>query len=45
MQVLNALPSASSANLDNFLTEGAEQINYTAQAWKPDGPEIDGLCG
>ena len=32
MAVLNALPSASSAKLTNFLTEGAEQINYTAQA-------------
>jgi len=32
MQVLNALPSASSANLANFLTDGAQQINYTAQA-------------
>jgi hypothetical protein len=32
MQALNALPSASSANLANFLTEGAVQINYTAQA-------------
>jgi hypothetical protein len=32
MQVLNALPSASSANLDNFPTDGAEQINYTAEA-------------
>lgn len=31
-QVLNALPSSSSANLDTFLTEGAVQINYTAQA-------------
>jgi hypothetical protein len=31
-QVLNALPTASSANLENFLTEGAVQINYTAQA-------------
>jgi hypothetical protein len=30
--VLNALPSASSANLANFLTDGAEQVNYTAQA-------------
>ena len=32
MQVLNALPTASSANLANFLTDGAQQINYTAQA-------------
>ena len=32
MHVLNALPSASEANLANFLTDGAEQINYTAQA-------------
>ena len=32
MQVLNALPSASKANLANFLTEGAVQVNYTAQA-------------
>ena len=32
MKVLNALPAASSANLNNFLTEGAEQVNYTAQA-------------
>lgn len=32
MKVLNALPSASSANLDNFLTDGAQQVNYTAQA-------------
>lgn len=32
MQLLNSLPSASSANLANFLTEGAEQVNYTAQA-------------
>jgi hypothetical protein len=32
MQVLNALPSGSSANLANFLTDGAQQINYTAQA-------------
>jgi hypothetical protein len=32
MQVLNALPTASKANLDTFLTDGAEQINYTAQA-------------
>ena len=30
--VLNALPSASSANLTNFLTTSAQQINYTAQA-------------
>jgi len=32
MQVLNALPSATSANLANFLTDGNQQINYTAQA-------------
>lgn len=32
MHVLNALPNASSANLNNFLTDGAQQINYTAQA-------------
>src|SRR5271170_2006507 len=32
MQVLNALPGASKANLANFLTDGAVQINYTAQA-------------
>jgi hypothetical protein len=32
MQVFNSLPSASSANLENFLTEGNEQMNYTAQA-------------
>jgi hypothetical protein len=32
MQVLNALPSASTANLANFLTDGNQQINYTAQA-------------
>jgi hypothetical protein len=32
MQALNALPSASSANLANFITEGNEPINYTAQA-------------
>ena len=30
--VLNALPSASSAKLANYLTDGAEQVNYTAQA-------------
>jgi len=32
MKVLNSLPDASSANLANFITEGNEQINYTAQA-------------
>jgi hypothetical protein len=30
--LLNSLPSASSASLAKFLTEGAEQVNYTAQA-------------
>jgi len=32
MQVLNALPSGSSANLANFLTEGNQPINFTALA-------------
>jgi hypothetical protein len=32
MAVMNALPSASTANLGSFLTTGAQQINYTAQA-------------
>ena len=32
MKLLNGLPSASSANLANFVTDGNEQINYTAQA-------------
>jgi hypothetical protein len=32
MQLLNGLPSASSANLANFITDANEQINYTAQA-------------
>jgi hypothetical protein len=32
MHVLNGLPNASSANLNNFLTDGAQQVNYTAQA-------------
>jgi len=32
MQLLNALPTSSAANLNNFLTDGAEQVNYTAQA-------------
>ncbi len=30
--VLNALPSSSSANLNSFLTDGDQQVNYTAQA-------------
>lgn len=30
--VLNALPSASSANLSKFITEGVQQANYSAQA-------------
>jgi hypothetical protein len=30
--LLNALPSASNAKLANYLTDGAEQVNYTAQA-------------
>ncbi|HEY3863685.1 MAG TPA: hypothetical protein VGO59_17555 [Verrucomicrobiae bacterium] len=32
MAVLNALPSYSRANLANYLTDGNEQVNYTAQA-------------
>jgi hypothetical protein len=32
MKLLNGLPSASSANLANFLTDANEPINYTAQA-------------
>jgi len=32
MNFLNGLPSASSANLNNFPTAGVQQINYTAQA-------------
>jgi hypothetical protein len=32
MKVLNGLPAASSANLANFITDGNEPINYTAQA-------------
>jgi hypothetical protein len=32
MKLLNGLPSATAANLSNFLTDGNEQINYTAQA-------------
>src|SRR5208282_965862 len=28
----NGLPTATSANLANYLTDGAQQINYTAQA-------------
>jgi hypothetical protein len=32
MSILNALPSASSANLSKFLTDGNQQFNYTAQA-------------
>jgi hypothetical protein len=32
MNVLNALPPASSININNYLTEGNEQINYTAEA-------------
>jgi hypothetical protein len=32
MKLLNGLPSASSANLANFLTDGNQQVNYTAQA-------------
>lgn len=30
--ILNGLPTASSANLTTFLTQGNQQINYTAQA-------------
>ncbi len=30
--VLNALPASSSANLNSFLKDGDQQINYTAQA-------------
>ncbi|HEX3720202.1 MAG TPA: hypothetical protein VH595_19805 [Verrucomicrobiae bacterium] len=30
--IFNALPKASTANLAKFLTQGNEQINYTAQA-------------
>src|SRR5271156_260666 len=32
MHTLNALPSSSAADLGKFLTEGAIQVNYTAQA-------------
>jgi hypothetical protein len=32
MRVFNALPPASSININNYLTEGNEQINYTAEA-------------
>ena len=32
MNVLNGVPSASKINLNNYLTDGNEQINYTAQA-------------
>ncbi|MGA2177348.1 MAG: hypothetical protein ABSH38_20425 [Verrucomicrobiota bacterium] len=32
MKLLNGLPSASSANLNKFLTDGNEQFNYSAQA-------------
>jgi hypothetical protein len=30
--IFNALPAASSANLATFLTQGNQQVNYTAQA-------------
>jgi hypothetical protein len=30
--ILNSLPAASSANLSQFITQGNEQINYTARA-------------
>ncbi|HWD21377.1 MAG TPA: hypothetical protein VHB20_19075 [Verrucomicrobiae bacterium] len=32
MAVLNALPRASAVNLSTYLTDGAQQVNYTAQA-------------
>lgn len=32
MRLLNTLPAASSAKLANFLTDGNEPVNYTAQA-------------
>lgn len=32
MAVLNALPDASSINLNNYVTQGNQQINYSAQA-------------
>jgi hypothetical protein len=32
MNVMNGLPAASSANLGSFMTQGIQQINYTAQA-------------
>jgi hypothetical protein len=32
--VLNGLPTASSANLNSFITQGNQQINYTAQAMR-----------
>jgi hypothetical protein len=32
MNVFNGLPASSSININNYLTDGIEQVNYTAQA-------------